>query len=331
MSDYVYALFTSRNPWPISTGEVLDKLWRTLRGNWKLYLGLGAPMVVMGIAWVAVIFAVLFATGVFPLHPGVQPDPLRILPWFFAVMVIGTIPNLVVYALYQAATVFATLREASGQKTTVREAYAAAWSRAGHYCWLMFLHYLCVAGPVMLCGGLFGGAIFVLQIGHKTESPAMFLVFPLIFLVYMGALAYALWMMLYLGMAFPASVAEKLPAVDALKRSAKLSYKAKGKLFLVLLVVYAISYAAVFVLEIGGGIIFGLGAVLFAALHLGTALGIAAGSVVGLVFLVLMYAYMALLWAAYSITFTIVYCDQRLRLDGPGAEPAAVAGGIVPA
>ena len=38
------------------------------------------------------------------------------------------------------------------------------------------------------------------------------------------------------------------------------------------------------------------------------------------------YAYMSLMWAAYAINFTIVYCDQRPG----GSGPAPIAGGIVP-
>ncbi len=124
-------------------------------------------------------------------------------------------------------------------------------------------------------------------------------------------------MILRLGLAFQASVAEDLPAVAALKRSSLLSFGVKGKLFLSLLVVVAISYAAVFAVEF---IIFGivaLGVVLFQLLHRSMAVGIALGVVVRLILLVLMFLYTALAWAAYSITFTIVYCDQRVRLDGP--------------
>ena len=331
MSDYPYASFVSRTPLPISTGEVLEKLWRTLRGSWKLYLGLGAPLAVVGTAWMVLTFAALFAAGALPPRPGVQPDLMRVIPLLFGASLIGMIPNLVIYALYQAATAFTALKEASGQKTTVREAYAVAWGRAGHYCWLIFLHYLCVALPALLCGGIFAGVMLALQAAHQSDSPVMLLAIPLFFLAYLGAMVYAIWMMLRLGMAFPASVAESLTAVEALKRSAKLSCKVKGKLFLVLLVVYAISYAAIFVLEIGGGLVFAVGALLFAALHLSETAGIAAGVVAGLAFVVLIFAYTALIWAAYTISFTIVYCDQRLRLDGSASEPGPAAGGSVPA
>jgi hypothetical protein len=331
MNEYAYAAFASQKPGPISIGDVLDRLWRTLRSHWKLYLGLGTLPAAGGILWMALIFTGLFATGVLPLQPGVPPDSARMMPWIFGAFWVGAIPNLLIFALYQAAAAFTALKEARGQQATIREAYSAARSKAGRFCWLMILQYLCIALPVLLCEGLLMGVIWVLQSGHQSPSPATFVAFPLIFLFFLGAMVYAIWMFLYLGMAFPASVAEDLPAVAALKRSAQLSYKAKGKLFLVLLIIYAISYAAIFVVEIGGGIVLAVGALLLRALHLNTTVEIAAASVFGLAFLVLILAFTTLLWAAYMLNFTIVYCDQRLRLDGQGPESAPVAGGIVPA
>jgi hypothetical protein len=334
VSEYPYAAFTSQRPAPISVGDVLNKLWRTLRGNWKLYLGLGTPLAAMGILFVTLYIAALFASGVFPPHPGAQPDLTHVLPvlqWIFPTIFVGTILNLIVFALYQAATAFAALKEATGEKTTVGEAYTAAWRKAARYCWLAILQYLCVAGPILVAAALISGLAIAAQTGGQPNPAAIFLIFLLVFLFFVGAMVYAIWMMLSLGMAFPASVAEDLSAAAALKRSARLSCKVKGKLFLSHLIVYAISYAAIFVLEIGCGIIFAIGALLSSALHLSIAANIAAGSVLGLAFLVLLFAYMSLIWAAYVINFTIVYCDQRLRLDGPETEPATTAGGIVPA
>ncbi len=334
MSTYPYTSFVSTTPLPISTGEVLDKLWRTLRGNWKLYLWLGAPLAAAGILFMTLYFWAVFASGAFPLHPGTNmgmPAPKRILPWIYGAMLIGSIPNIIVFALYQAATAFTTLRGASGQKTTVREAYAAAWRKAARHCWLMILQYLCVAGPILALSVIASVLIAASGFGNNPNPAVLFVIIPLIFLLVMGAFAYAIWMALSLGMAFPASVAEDLPAIAALKRSSQLSCRVKGKLFLVLLVVYAISYAAIFALEFGCIAIFAVGALLFQLLHLNMAIGIALGVIAALAILVLMFAYTSLIWAAYSISFTIVYCDQRLRLDGPGPEPASLAGGIVPA
>ncbi|WP_058188275.1 hypothetical protein [Terracidiphilus gabretensis] len=331
MSTYPFAPFVSTTPLPISTGEVLDKLWKTLRGNWKLYLWLGSPLAAVGILFLALYAGALFVSGIFPMHPGVMPD-LRAFFWVYCAMFIGSIPNLFVFALYQAATAFATLSKARGQQITMREAYAAAWRKAGRYCWLMILHYLWVAGPIVVVMMLVAVLMGLIQIGTHPNPAVLFVTIPLFFLFYLGAMVYAIWMALRLGLAFPASVAEDLPAAAALKRSSRLSFGVKGKLFLTLVVVAAISYAVVLVVEF---VVFGvaaLGVVLFQLLHLSMAVGIALGVLAALIFMVLMFLYTALAWSAYSITFTIVYCDQRWRVDGAvtsGFGPSA--GGIVPA
>jgi hypothetical protein len=88
MSTYPFAPFVSTTPLPISTGEVLDKLWKTLRGNWKMYLWLGSPLAAAGILFLALYAVALYASGIFPLHPGVMPD-LRVIFWVYGAMLLG--------------------------------------------------------------------------------------------------------------------------------------------------------------------------------------------------------------------------------------------------
>jgi hypothetical protein len=341
MNAYPYAGFTSTTPWPISTGEILNRVWSTLRGNLKLFLGLGVPSALCGLLTIGILAGALFAAGVLPPHPDMNPNPAVVAPWVFAAITLCYVPSLIVFALYQAATAFAALRAAEGRRTTVGEAYSAAMSKAGRYIGLMLLQYLCISGPILVVALLLGGCWLLIFSMHGNETPAvplalMGVVFPL----YFAAMAYAIWMGLRLGMAFPASVAENLPAVAALKRSAKLSYRVKGTLFLSLLVVYLIGYVAVFVIEIGGAAIGAVAALVITLAHLGMAAGIAIAVVLGSIFLVAICLYSALLWAAFILCFTVVYCDQRPRIDGPvgglaaGFGPASggpASGGVVPA
>jgi hypothetical protein len=71
-------------------------------------------------------------------------------------------------------------------------------------------------------------------------------------------------------------------------------------------------------------------------MHLGETVEIVLAVVAGVIFPAAMLLYCAAIWAAYILDFTIVYCDQRLRVDGtlPGgasAESGSATGGIVPA
>jgi hypothetical protein len=118
-------------------------------------------------------------------------------------------------------------------------------------------------------------------------------------------------------------VAEDVSAWQGLKRSNHLTNGAKGRIFLLALLIYAIAYAAFLVVEM---IILFLGAMIALVgmlLHLTMApwgyIGIGAGI---LVFLCVYLLWYACIWAAYTTLFAVVYHDQRLRLEG--VAPALV-------
>ena len=131
-------------------------------------------------------------------------------------------------------------------------------------------------------------------------------------------IVYCILLMLRFAVAFPASVEEGLTAWAALQRSAKLTKKAKGRIFLVLLVVYAVMYAV--------NLLFMLIFVLLAAIGAGVAMlaHVTQGSpaffiLIGLAvlgYLLVLVACTMFAYAAYSTTLAVLYHDQRLRKDG---------------
>ncbi len=331
MSTYPYVSFVSTTPLPITAGEVLNKLWRALRGNARLFLLLSMAPMLAGLFCIVLVGVGLLATGQLPTRPDFVPTA-RFVTVYLTTVTVVSIPCLLLFAIFLAAMVYAALQIGKGKKPTAREAYAAAWSKAGRYCGLMLLQYLYCFGPCLVIFALVAAIAGLASTTAKTGNPgAAFLLVPFVFLLYFGATVYGIWMSLKLALAFPASIAEDLPATAAIKRSLQLTRKALGKLFLVLLVVYAISYAVIFAMEILFAIIIMVGAVAFSALHLSQILGIALAVIAGLAFVAAMFLYSALIWAAFILSFTIVYCDQRMRLDGPGPQPSPLIGGIVPA
>src|ERR1035437_10255024 len=90
---------------------------------------------------------------------------------------------------------------------------------------------------------MFGG-MGILSANNAEPNPALFLLIPLIALLFIGAMVYGVIIAMRLSLAFPAALAEGLTAVAALRRSGQLTKGAKGRIFLVLLVVYALGYAA---------------------------------------------------------------------------------------
>jgi membrane-anchored glycerophosphoryl diester phosphodiesterase (GDPDase) len=145
-------------------------------------------------------------------------------------------------------------------------------------------------------------------------------------LLFLAASVYGVIVALRLSLAFPASIAEGLPAWAAIRRSNRLTQGAKLRIFLVLLVIYALAYAA----EMVGGIVllvvFGIGALAAAALHvaLASAAGVILCGLGAICALGFFFLWIALIWSAFSTSFAVLYHDQRLRTEGALPAPVTV-------
>ena len=223
-------------------------------------------------------------------------------------------------------------RRRSRLPVTAGEAFRHAWSRIGRYTWLMLLRSLIIALPILailaviVVGGLLVGLVTRGSLSSNASSGALFLLIPLGILLYLGGAVYAVIMTLRLSLAFPACVHENLTAGQAIKRSGLLTQGAKGRIFLVLLIIYAISYAAIMVLYVVGLFVFAIGALAGAGnFQHPTPLTIGVLVVAGIAILALFLLWTALLMAGYSITYAVFYRDQRLRKDGPPFAPVTAA------
>lgn len=309
---------------PMTFGQMLDRIFRILRGHVWLFTGIGAIPFGIVFGLYAVIGAVLFLTGAFP-HPPAQPDTATILWIVLPVFLIIVPVSILLYGLYYGASAYAALRADQGFKVTVSESFSHAWSKAGRYVWLMFLRGLIVGIPIFVCAfAVFGGVAWLgLLRGEPPNPAALFLLIPLVVLFYIGAFVYAILVSLRLSLAFPVCVQEGLTASQSLKRSGVLTTGAKGRIFLMLVVIYAIGYACAMVFYAVGLFIFAIGALANGG-HLSTpspwiiGLAVALGRVVFTVALL----WSVLLMAAYSIAFVVFYRDQRLRQEGMPPAPA---------
>jgi hypothetical protein len=235
----------SEHVFPMTFGQILDRIFRIMRTHWKPFTVIGmVPMSVL-FAFYTLFFGALYLAGVFK-HPPAQPNVTGMLWTVFPLGLLFVPVMLLMYGLYYGASSYATLRADYGFKVTAGEAFRHAWSRVVRYVWLMVLRGLIVAIPIFVLAVAVGvGALFLGFIPKEgTPGPAaLFLLIPLVVLFYIGAFVYAIIMTLRLSLAFCASVHEGLTATQAIKRSGVLTRGAKGRIFLVLLIIYAISYA----------------------------------------------------------------------------------------
>jgi len=316
---------------PMTFGQILDRIFRLTRANIRPFLAIGIFPIVVAIGFEAVIIGVLFLAGLFahfPAHP--NPDPTVAL-WIIVPFFLLFIPIMfVVYGLYYGASTYTAVQADHAMKVTAGEAFRHAWSRLGRYIWLYVLRSLIIALPILIVALLFGlfalllGLIPVLtNHGGSADPAALLFLIPLGILFYLGAIVYAIIMSLRYSLAFPACVHENITAGQALKRSGALTKGARGRIFLMALVIYAIGYAAVMILYFVGFFLFAIGALLVGGnpqAHL--ALTITLAVIACLVLLVVIFLWSALLMAAYSITFAVFYRDQCLRKEGQLPAPA---------
>jgi hypothetical protein len=309
-------------------GQILDCIYRLMRSNLKLFIGIAAVPAVAFLLILAIVFAVALVPIIGQLPK--QPDPRAVLglmaPAIFVVMLL----NMVVFALYLAASIHAASQAHLGLKITFREAYAVAWNRGWRYLWLMFLAYLVAFLPALLIELAMIVPMGLFAVGKTSPVTAFVYMIPMEMLLFLGASVYGVIMAMRFSLAFPASLAEDLTAWAAIRRSGQLTQGAKGRIFLVLLVIYALAYAAEMVGLVVLMVIFGVGALAVAALHITLAsvagvIGVGLGAVC---FLGFIFLFMALIWSAFSTSLAVLYHDHRLRKGGlltaptPAGEPA---------
>jgi hypothetical protein len=310
----------SEVPPGLTTGQILDRVFRLTRAYWRLFAGIAlVPAAAIMVptyglmAWMVIeLWPQIFARS------GAQPH----FPLYFSILFIaaGNLLPIPVFALYVPAGAYAALQANLGVKVTFRQAYSVAWRHYGRYLWLMVLVFLYIAGPLVVFGVLIGGgALLIAHFSQPGAAPAaLFLLAPAAILGYFGFLVYCILFMLRFAVAYPAAVVEGLSARAALRRSTTLTCGARGRIFVVMLVVYAAMYAASMAVIMVFGIIASLGAVAAMAAHV--AVGSAAFyALIGLA--ALLYLLFMILYA--SITYL---CRDECGSGSDLSRPALAQG-----
>jgi hypothetical protein len=308
-------------PYPRTISQIIDRIFFLFRTRFRLLAGVNV------IPFAALFVLLAGPMGYFiyqvrnTLIPGVQPRfPWFVLPFYLFVFVLGFVVN----GLCMAAGSHAALSADCGIRLTVFHCLRLAWERIGRNVGLMGLMTLYAMSPLLIIlipSFLipFGSNLF-----HGSQAAAFFLL-PLFILAFIGAYVWMFVLMIRLSLAFPASVAEDLPAVEAIRRSRQLTRGAKGRIFLVMLIVYAGMYVVMLLCAAIVACLAAFAAFLFSILHLNLA---TPWSYFGLILFVpvwlsTMVLLTALPLAAVITALAVFYRDQCLRIDGV-APPAAL-------
>jgi len=310
-------------------GQILDRVMQLMRANWRLFVRIALAPGAGIIVYLGIIFAALFPVlKLLMLHQTVGFSPMKMASIGASLglaYVVGIALLVVIYALYEPAGVYAALEANSGTRVTFRKSWAVSWSKAGRYIWLAILRALIVTLPILVFGALIVGTVG-LSMAHGRgglDPSLMVVIFPLFMLLYLAWMVYTVLIMLRLVLAVPASLTEDLSAWRGLRRSNFLTNGAKGRIFLLGLLIYAIAYAAFLVVEVVVFFLAAMAALVGMMLHLAMApwgyIGIGVGATV---FACAYLVWIAAVASAYCTLFAVVYQDQRLRLEGVAGAQA---------
>ncbi len=315
-------------PGALTFGQILDHICRLMRAHWKLFFGIASvPAAAIFLFTAAVVN--FEAKIIRTLMAGNPISPSAFPPYFIAIFLIGEPLLLLVCALYLPAAIHAAVQADRGATATFREAYRAAWSHFGRYLWLLILWTIYLLVPfVVLAAAVAGGTAFTWMHhppGDTSISNFPFILIPVIVLTYLCVIAYSILIALRFSLAFPASMEEDLTARAALRRSAQLTRGSKGRIFLVILVVYAAVYAVQLVCMLVLGVVaslVALGAMLAHVAVGSTAFFILVGlGVLG--YVVAIVVTVLLVYSALTTALAVLYHDQRRRKESTSPVPAA--------
>ena len=297
---------------PLSLGEILDRTAELYRNNFLLFAGTSAIFASVMLFTEMVILGVEDLLG-YPNVPGH-------LQWAVATL---SVLQMIVILLAAGVSIAAFNRMVAwvylGEPASIRAAVSSAFPRLRTYLWLMINAGTRAYGPIWaLYIVLFAMMFAVMPSGWLTNpsviqqphalDPAkavqLLLSFVVLMPLFVAAAVYAILMSLRYSLAMPVCVVESLTARLAIKRSIELSKGARGRIFVMGLLVYAI--------RTGLGLLLGFPLIFFAVKHVGQPLPLK------LLVLTQIAGFLVntFIGPVYSTGLTLFYYDQRVRKEG---------------
>jgi hypothetical protein len=297
---------------PLTLGEILDRTSQLYRHNFWTFAGVSAVPVVATFAVFVPFGIVMGLMGVFKAGQTVT-DSGPFIALVVAALLIG-LPVLLAASVVSQASLTRTAIDAHmGRKIKVREAIKTVWPRFWSYLWLEILQALLVGGiPAVVAVLVFSGAIALSAVaGSAGGAFGAFLTF----VAFAAAFVYAIWRLLCYSMAIAACIVEEKTGWQSIKRSNLLSKGTRGRIFVMFLLVMAISIIISIIADIFG----------FIAIAISTALGASKYGPVVLVVgqvlnLLANFALQMLITPVSVIALTLFYFDQRVRKEGYDIE-----------
>jgi len=295
---------------PSSLGEILDRIAQLYRSNFLLFAGVAA-------APTGVLFAVFVIAGALlgivsvstrgTISPGLLTGALIVL-----VVLVGLPVAMAATVFSHAGLTRTAVCAHMGERITIRAAFKSVQPRFWRYLGLMILQGLFAVGiPAAAAGILIAVLAFLASLAGSSSAGGIFAGF-LVFCVAAAAAVAVIMLVIACSMSMSVCVVEDLPAWDSLTRAMKLSRGTRGRIFLMFLLVWALSI----VLSIMAYIPIVIIVATVTAVGHGAEYATLTLIVAEILNLLINFAIQTLITPVYTTGFVLFYYDQRIRNEG---------------
>jgi hypothetical protein len=304
---------------PYTLGEILDRTMQLYRRNFLLFAGSAAPP---SVVMVAMLLAIAAVVGFFARASvgGVKAHGVAVAMVLIAVLAVAVPAEMGATVVSQAALVRAAISAHMGQKLRIREAIKSVWPRFWRYFGLLLLQMLFVVIiPGAIAGAAIGAAIALAAVARNSGlaggAAVGFSTFFIFVIVAAAAVAVVELLLVY-SLAMPACVAEQMPAWAAMQRSVKLTKGTRGRIFLMLLLIWALSV----VVSTAAYIPMFIVTVVVSAMGHGAQYAVVLIVIAEIVNVLVNFAVQVLVTPVYATALVLLYFDQRIRTEGYDIE-----------
>jgi hypothetical protein len=306
---------------PLRLGEILDQTAQLYRRNFLLFAGTAViPNAVIFGAY----FVIFTIAGVPMLMRSAKTPPDFVFGGLFFLLMLIAMPLFLVSMVFAHAGVTrAAVNAFHGERMKVREALASVKPRFWRYLGLMLLQGLLIIGVPSFIAGILGVALVLMaRAGGSLTYLAGFLGVCLVLAMIVAIIV----LVTEFGMGIAACVVEDAPATEALGRARKLSKGTRGRIFVMLLVVWGISIVLSVIgyipMIILGGLIAAIGHSSVSSNLMFVAMEI--------INILMNFCLQTLVVPAYLVALVMFYFDQRVRLEGYDIEWMMQQAGLTP-
>jgi hypothetical protein len=299
---------------PSTLGEILDRTAQIYRGNFRLFAGTAIIPVGILVGIGALGGGLLVAAGI---TSGGGLGANLALGAVVVIAALLAVPTYIAAAVYSAAALTqAAVSAFHGEKLTIRAALRSVRPRFWSYFGLLLLQGVIAAAlPGIAAGGLIVGLIYLGTRAGSGTAGAIAIGF-VIFLVAASAAGIIFWLALSYSMGLAVCVAEQKPAWDSLQRAFHLSRGTRGRIFVMFLLVIALSMIASTVSYLAFTIVALVAASIGHGAQYATVAAVAGAVLQAIVSLGAQIVLQPVSW----IALVLFYYDQRIRGEGYDIE-----------